>query len=132
MQANPTNKPALPEIDQIMKDFNFTFPIATPKQLTETARELRKYYYFTQLPSEWIQIVTTETTEAETNTPPLPHLPDNIEDLNTALAGQNIELTLPITSQQNITFTMQILRQNFKVINIPDFLLELPPLPTPQ
>lgn len=109
MQANPTNKPALPEIDQIMEDFNFTFPIATPKQLTETARELRKYYYFTQLPSEWIQIITTEPTEAETNTPPLPHLPDNIEDLNTALAGQNIELTLPITSQQNVTSTMQIL-----------------------
>lgn len=135
MQANPTNKPALPSFDQVMEEITIPFPIQTPKQLVETVKELRKHYYFTRLPDEWIQIPANSPEETladplRTATHTLP-LPDNLPDIKTLLDDQDIELTLPITRQQDITPTMMTLRQHFKIGSIPDFILKLPPLPAP-
>jgi hypothetical protein len=135
MQANPTDKPMLPKIDQIMEEFNIPIPIETPKDLVEAVKELRKHYYFTKLPEEWIQIPTNPPEEPLANSPHpkhLPQLPDNLPNLQTMLSELNIELSLPITSQQNIAPTMKTLRLHFKINSIPDFLLDLPPLPTPK
>ena len=138
MQANPTSKPYLPKVDQIMEEFNISFPIQTSQQLTETVKLLRAHYYFIQLPEEWIEIQTgtPRPQEDAEDTPwpaaPLPSLPDTLVEVNTLLASQGIELSLPITAQQDVTPTMKILRDHFKIKSIPDFLLDLPPLPTPS
>jgi len=118
-----------------MEEITIPFPIQTPKQLVETVKELRKHYYFTRLPDEWIQIPANSPEETladplRTATHTLP-LPDNLPDIKTLLDDQDIELTLPITRQQDITPTMKTLWQHFKIGSIPDFILKLPPLPAP-
>jgi hypothetical protein len=135
MQANPTDKPALPSFDQVIEEVTVPFPIQTTKQLAETVKELRKHYYFTRLPDEWIQIPTSPPERTTADSPQagfqaLP-LPNNLQDLKSFLDDHNIELTVPITAQQDITPTMKTLRQYFKIGNIPDFILDLPLLPTP-
>jgi flagellar hook-basal body complex protein FliE len=142
MQANPTDKPALPTDSQELAKLNITLPITTPQQLTQIAKTLRQYFYFKQLPSSWINITNplTHTTDQADNTDantttstkqPLPPIPDNINDIISALTSNNIQLTLLITLQSKITSTMQTLRQLYTIKTIPSFLLDLPPLPLP-
>ena len=142
MQANPTDKPDLPTDTQELAKLNITLPITTPQQLTQIAKTLRQYFYFKQLPLSWIKITnplvqTTNQADNINNSQPtqttqaLPPIPDNIEEINSTLAQNNIQLILPITLQSQITSTMQTLRQHYIVRTIPDFLLNLPPLPTP-
>ena len=68
---------------------------------------------------------STQTTQA------LPPIPNNIKDINSALIQKNIQLTLPITLQLQITSTMQILKQHYTIRTILDFLLNLLSLATP-
>ena len=143
MQANPTDKPDLPTDSQELAKLNITLPITTPQQLTQIAKTLCQHFYFKQLPPLWINITNpiVQTAEQEDNADSsnksiqtaqvLPPLPNSIEEVNSALTQNNIQLTLPITLQSEITPTMQILRQHYTICTIPDFLLNLPPLPTP-
>jgi hypothetical protein len=142
MQANPTDKPALSTDSQELVQLNITLPITTPQHLTQIVKTLRQHFYFKQLPSSWINITnnlthaTDQTNNTNTNKPtqnkqPLPPIPNNIEEVQSTLTQNNIQLTLPITLQSQITPTMQALRQLYTIRTIPDFLLNLPPLPTP-
>ena len=136
MQANPTNKPTLPTAEEIKEYHNISFPITTTQQLTATAKLLRKHYYFTRLPSEWIQIESSpSTTSDNTNTPTmqnLPNIPNNIEEIINTLSKQEIIVSLPIQNQPDITPTMKILKQFYTIKKIPEALLDLPPLPAPS
>ena len=58
MEANPTKKLRLPDKATIILKHNIVLPITSPQQLTNTARLLRKDYYFTRLPEEWLDITT--------------------------------------------------------------------------
>jgi hypothetical protein len=142
MQANPTDKPALPTDSQELAKLNITLPITTSQQLTQIAKTLRQHFYFKQLPSSWISIAnpltqnTDQTDKTDTNiTEPtkqlLPLIPENIEDINSALLLNNIQLTLPITLQAEITPTIQNFKQIYTIRTISNCLLNLPPLPTP-
>ena len=44
--TNYTDRPDLPNDYNLVTKVNLTIPIMTPKELTITARALRKYYYF--------------------------------------------------------------------------------------
>ena len=126
MQANPTDKPTLPTDSQELAQLNITLPITTSQQLTQIVKTLREHFYFKQLPSSWINITNnlTQTTDHADNTntndltqkkQPLSPIPDNLEDIQTALTQNNIQLTLPITLQSEITPTMQALRQLYTI-----------------
>ena len=52
MIINLTNKPQLPTDPNLITELNLTLPITSPKILVETARQLRTYYFFYQLPTE--------------------------------------------------------------------------------
>ncbi|CAG8729873.1 5992_t:CDS:1, partial [Dentiscutata heterogama] len=112
-----------------------TLSITTPKQLTSIAKTLRKHFFFSQLPSDWIQIPTRKT-ESKTNSTdtlqPLPEIPTEITELRKILISYSIKLKLPIQSQEEVTPTMKVLRQQFSVKTIPVFILELSPLPKPS
>ena len=70
MQANPTDKLALPTDSQELAKLNITLPITTPQQLTQIAKTLREHFYFKQLPTSWINITSplAQNTNQEDNT----------------------------------------------------------------
>ncbi|CAG8658765.1 6995_t:CDS:2, partial [Paraglomus occultum] len=128
--------------NQELAQLNITLPITTPQHLTQIVKTLQQNFYFKQLPPSWINITnnlthaTDQTNNTNTNKPtqnkqPLPPIPNTNEEVQSALTQNNIQLTLPIILQSQITPTMQALRQLYTIPTIPDFLLNLPPLPTP-
>jgi hypothetical protein len=142
MQANPTNKPTLPVDYDSTSIEGIALPLTTKQQLINAVKTLRQFYYFAKLPEEWIDIPqrtvatkhTNTNTQLDNNTPatkPLPTIPDNIEDIQQTLQACELQITLPITQQADVTSTMQTLRQHFTIKTIPACILQLPPLPPP-
>jgi hypothetical protein len=142
MQTNPTNKPTLPVDYDSTSIEGIALPLTTKQQLINAVKTLRQFYYFAKLPEEWIDIPqrtvatkhTNTNTQLDNNTPatkPLPTIPDNIEDIQQTLQACELQITLPITQQADVTSTMQTLRQHFTIKTIPACILQLPPLPPP-
>ena len=110
-----------------------TLPITTTKQLVKIARLLRTKYYFHKIPDDWIEIKenSENITINESNLQPLP---DKLEELKQIVAElPNIDINaIPITTQANVTPTLNSLKQHFIITNIPQYLLELALLPEPE
>jgi radical SAM superfamily enzyme len=138
MTANPTDKLNLPEDPKEITQYNLTFPITTPKELVTTARLLRETYYFYRIPTTWIQIDQqtnhTQTNDTTQNTQNKPNIPQTLIELQEKLEKINdaIYINIPINQQEDITNTLTTLRQHFHIETIPDYLLQLPPLPEPN
>ena len=132
MTANPTDKPRLPSNPDEIEDFNLTIPISSTRQLVDTARMLRPYYYFNKIPDTWIEI--NQNTEEDSQTTPVldqttkPYIPATLVQLQEALEKieEEIHIILPIEKQEDILPTLAILRQHFEIANIPEYLLNLP------
>ena len=61
----------------------------------------------------------------------LPNIPASLEEIQEQLLGKEITITIPITVQKDVIPTLQILRQYYSINQIPDYILNLPPLSTP-
>ena len=97
---------------------------------------MRQDYYFTKLLSEWIQfkiLPNTQTSEKKQNTQIKLPIPTTLVELQNQLEKnkEEIYISLPITQQEDITPTLTTLREYFTIQNIPEYLLNLPPLPEP-
>ncbi|CAG8848979.1 39034_t:CDS:1, partial [Gigaspora margarita] len=131
MTVNPTDKPELPRKTEDIPDFNITIPITSPKQLVDTARMLREVYYFDRLPEEWIDMIPITVDPETTNKPELPlkleeltsYVKDNIPDI----AAQ-----VPITNYDTASQTIRTIQDHFNFTLIPNYLIDLPDLPTPE
>ncbi|CAG8794538.1 27563_t:CDS:1, partial [Dentiscutata erythropus] len=99
MTVNSTNKPELPLIANKVKLVNITTPITSPKVLVKTARLLREYYYFKQIPANWINI--PHKALIETNCPPLPSTLDEIRAIINYISTPE-PIVLLATSQQEV------------------------------
>ena len=130
MTANPTDKLPLPDNADQIQEHNLTLPITTPKRLVETARLLRQTYFFNKIPENWIDIPTTINNDLESSS----NLP-NDEDILKELLDQkysDLEITIPITSHQEIQPTLTKLHSIFNFDRLPIYLLNLPLLPEPD
>src|SRR5207237_7376266 len=113
---------------------NITLPITSTQQLTDIARLLRKDYYFTKILEEWLNITTNKKGKAlKTNKSPnlLLPIPNTIEELQTQITNNLIQIQIPITEQINISSTLQTFRQHYTIHSISDYLLKLLLLPNP-
>ena len=137
MTANPTDKPRLPDNASEIKEYNITIPITSPRLLVDTVRLLREHYYFDQIPTSWIDILTAKSHNTDQNsqpeTPKKSAIPTTLVQLQEALEKipDEIYITIPIKEQTEITSTLNILKQHFDILKIPEYLLQLPPLPEP-
>ena len=129
MTVNPTNKPQLPTDSNLITKLNLTLPITSPKILVETSRQLRTYYFFYQLPDEWISIKNTTKKE---NTKP--NLPSSLLEIQTSLKelDQSQTIQLPITTHEQIADNISQLHKYFSFQGLPPQLFELPNLPDPH
>ena len=59
------------------------------------------------------------------------NIPASIEEIQEQLFGKEITITISITLQKDITPILQILRQHYTINQILDYILNLPPLPSP-
>ncbi|CAG8847706.1 36662_t:CDS:2, partial [Gigaspora margarita] len=113
MTVNPTDKPELPRKTEDIPDFNITIPITSPKQL------------------EWIDMIPITVDPVTTNKPELPlkleeltsYIKDNIPDI----AAQ-----VPITNYDTASQTIRTIQDHFNFTLIPNYLIDLPDLPTPE
>ena len=128
MTVNPTNKPQLPTDPNLIMELNLTLPITSPKILVETARQLCTYYFFYQLPTEWISIKTTAKKE---NTKP--NLPSSLSEIQMHLKelDQSQTIQLPITTHEQIADNISQLYNYFSFQGLPLQLFELLNLPDP-
>jgi hypothetical protein len=132
MEANPTEKPRLPQNPEDITQYNITIPITTPKQLTETARLLRQDFYFYKIPDSWIEInKEQENSSLENNKPPLPEDIQTINEFFQNLESNSDEITFPIKQHSDVPDVIYNLQQHFSFKHIPDKLLNLLPFPTP-
>ena len=128
MTVNPTDKPDLPDDISKISQLNLTIPIRSSKLLVETARELRKYYYFSQLPGSWIEIPSIQTHYDK------PLIPQHIDELKSQLDQINPELKelIPIQDRAKATEIIERIKSHFTLHTIPEYLLVLPDLPEPD
>jgi hypothetical protein len=127
---NYTEKQDLPQDFNQVTKVNLTLPIMTPKELTIAARALKKFYYFHKIPEEWIKI-PKKPQEINLDR----QLPNTNEELNNLLkTKENLitDIIFPITDQSNIFQAIELLKQHFDLINIPNFLFNVNDLPPPQ
>jgi len=126
---NYTTLPSLPLVATEVEKVNLTTPITTRKQLSIAVQDLRLHYYFHKIPESWIDIKGTARTEGQS-----PHLPLNLEDLQSRLQEKNItNIQLPIKKHENIDATIEKLKEHFLINNIPSFLFDhLEDLPQPR
>ncbi|CAG8667576.1 13695_t:CDS:1 [Gigaspora rosea] len=129
---NFTNKEKLPQNPEHLKDPQVVIPIKTTKDLVETARYLRKRYFFRQIPSSWIDIPKII---------PNPHQREEwgkklriLRDLQTLIQIVTMyplhkEVQLPITEYADVIPTTEILREYFDFTELPYYLTQLPDLP---
>jgi len=128
-ELNPTDKPELPH-DHTQISVNLTIPITTPKRLVETARLLRRYYFFKKIPDSWIDIPETITNEHDK----VDQLPKSVEALRDYMEMKKIEETdiFPVTSYEKLPRAMEILGQHFSLTSLPTYLNKLQDLPQPE
>ncbi|CAG8677498.1 21475_t:CDS:1 [Gigaspora margarita] len=131
MTVNLTNKPELPRKAKDITDFNITISITSPKQLVDTARMLREVYYFNRLPEEWIDIIPI-TVDSETTTKP--ELLPKLEELTSYVKDNipDIAAQVPITDYDTASQTIRAIQDHFNFTLIPNYLIDLPDLPTPE
>ena len=129
MTANPTEKPNLPEEHENVTLVNITVPITSPKQLVDTARDLREFYFFRQIPESWIEIIPGANAE-----PGVPKLPATVEEIMSHLEHKDKppSLALPITEQSEVERTVGFLKEHFNFKGIPAHIINTPDLPEPQ
>ena len=77
---NFTNKPELPWDYRKVREVELSIPITNPKELVTTARKLRRFYFFRQLPQTWIKIPAKERNQS-TDLNKKPRLPNDLETL---------------------------------------------------
>jgi hypothetical protein len=135
MKANPTDKPWLPEHPEDIPNLNITVPIISQTQLRDTVRLLRQQYFFNKLPDSWIEIgKNQENILGEAAEESKLELPQSIPEIYELLATRNItapEELLPITNQNDVSTTLNLLCQHFTFTSIPTFIINLPPPPEP-
>ncbi|CAG8562584.1 19192_t:CDS:1, partial [Gigaspora rosea] len=128
---NFMNKPDLPDTPERITEMDFQVPITTTEALVEVARELRKIYFFRQIPSEWIKISKIIPNPHETLNGTKLQLPKTIEDLKEIIDRYPLyqQITLPIIKYDNITETTEVLRTYFNFEDLPSYMFQLPNLP---
>ena len=135
MTANPTDKPELPEDPKQITQYNLTLPITTTKELVQTAKMLRQNYFFHKIPATWIQMdeQINQTQASSNDIQTKPDIPQSLVELQEKLENipDSIYINIPIQQQEDTANTLKILRQYFNFETIPDYLLQLPPLPEP-
>ncbi|CAG8842934.1 20479_t:CDS:1, partial [Racocetra persica] len=97
LTANPTNKPRLSLNPTEIKEFNITIPITSFRILVETAKLLRKEYYFEHIPLNWINIPIRPNEIHEIKTNKKPMIPTSLVQLQEALENITDEIYINVT-----------------------------------
>jgi len=130
---NFTNKPELPWDYRKVREVELNIPITNPKELVTTARKLRRFYFFRQLPQTWIKIPTKERNQsADLNKKP--RLPNDLETLKEIIGKTlpDLPTDLPISDYDKIIPTIDVLRENFDFRAAPSYLFHLLDRPKPE
>ncbi|CAG8630510.1 12840_t:CDS:2 [Gigaspora margarita] len=131
MMLNLTDKLELSIKVEDIHDFSIAIPITSLKQLVDTARMLREVYYFDRLLEQWIDMIPI-TVDLDTTTKldlllKLEKLTSYVKDNIPDIAAQ-----VSITGYDTAFQTIRAIQDHFNFTLIPNYLINLPDLPTPE
>ena len=89
-------------------------------------KALREFYFFHRLLESWV-----EMEDKKENKPEVESFPGNPEELNQSLNQKSPDnmIIFPITNQEKIPEALEVLRANFAIRTIPDWVFNIQELP---